>query len=93
MFCRLHDDAFPLRLLPPYECVSEEAFQRYAANLQARHPRWMPRPTCVPVLTRMKPDSIRGLLLAWLLAGAATLTAQTRRHGAAHLRECQLRPA
>lgn len=53
MFCRLHDDAFPLRLLPPYECVSEEAFQRYAANLQARHPRWMPRQDQHPELARL----------------------------------------
>lgn len=44
MFCRLHDPEFPLRLLPPYASVSEELFQRYAAQLRARHPRWMPAP-------------------------------------------------
>lgn len=42
MFCRLHDDAFPLRLLPPYLGVGEEVYRRYAARLQAKHPRWMP---------------------------------------------------
>ncbi len=43
MFCRLHDDNFPLRLLPPYDGISEEVYQRYAADLQAKHPRWMPK--------------------------------------------------
>lgn len=42
MFCRLHDPAFPLSLVPPYASVSEEAFQRYAAALRERHPRWLP---------------------------------------------------
>lgn len=42
MFCRLHDDAFPLRLLPPYQGVSEEVYRRYVADLRAKHPRWMP---------------------------------------------------
>jgi dihydrodipicolinate synthase/N-acetylneuraminate lyase len=45
MFCRLHDDAFPLRLLPPYEGISEEVFQRYVHDLKTKHPRWMPRPS------------------------------------------------
>jgi dihydrodipicolinate synthase/N-acetylneuraminate lyase len=42
MFCRLHDDAFPLRLLPPYQGMSEEVYRRYAGDLRAKHPRWMP---------------------------------------------------
>ena len=44
MFCRLHDSEFPLRLLPPYASISEETFQRYASQLKARHPCWMPAP-------------------------------------------------
>ncbi|MEN3943715.1 dihydrodipicolinate synthase family protein [Prosthecobacter sp. SYSU 5D2] len=44
MFCRLHDDAFPLRLLPPYAGITEEVYQRYVNDLQTKHPRWMPRP-------------------------------------------------
>ena len=43
LFCRLHDPAFPLRLLPPYEGISEEIFLHYAANLRANHPHWMPQ--------------------------------------------------
>ncbi|GDY20085.1 hypothetical protein LBMAG56_14300 [Verrucomicrobiota bacterium] len=42
LFCRLHDPEFPLRLLPPYASVSDATFERYAAELQARHPRWLP---------------------------------------------------
>jgi len=42
MFCHLHDPEFPLRLLPPYDSVSEEVFQRYAAQLAAKHSHWMP---------------------------------------------------
>ncbi len=42
MFCRVHDDAFPLRLLPPYQGIGEETYQRYVADLRAKHPRWMP---------------------------------------------------
>ncbi len=39
MFARLHDPAFPLRLLPPYIAVTEEVFARYAERL---HPHWLP---------------------------------------------------
>ena len=44
MFCRLQYSEFPLRLLPPYTSIGEEVFQRYASQLKARHPRWMPAP-------------------------------------------------
>jgi len=44
MFCRVHDDAFPLRLLPPYESVSDERFLRYAELLRKNHPSWLPAP-------------------------------------------------
>jgi dihydrodipicolinate synthase/N-acetylneuraminate lyase len=42
MFCRLHDRRFPLRLLPPYEGVTEEGFERFAALLREKYPRWVP---------------------------------------------------
>jgi dihydrodipicolinate synthase/N-acetylneuraminate lyase len=42
MFCRMHDRRFPLRLLPPYEGVSEETFERFAALVREKYPRWMP---------------------------------------------------
>jgi dihydrodipicolinate synthase/N-acetylneuraminate lyase len=48
MFCRLHDADFPLRLLPPYEGMSEAVFQRYSADLKARHPRWLPDSSAFP---------------------------------------------
>ena len=48
MFCRLHDDAFPLRLLPPYDGITEEVYQRYVNDLKSKHPRWMPRPSGSP---------------------------------------------
>jgi dihydrodipicolinate synthase/N-acetylneuraminate lyase len=44
MFCRVHDPAYPLRLLPPYASISEETFQRFVERLRANHPRWMPAP-------------------------------------------------
>jgi dihydrodipicolinate synthase/N-acetylneuraminate lyase len=43
MFCRAHDPAFPLRLLPPYAAVSDAAFERFMAAVRARHPRWLPQ--------------------------------------------------
>ncbi len=42
LFCRIHDPAFPLRLLPPYSGVSAAAFQRYIGELQLNHPCWLP---------------------------------------------------
>jgi dihydrodipicolinate synthase/N-acetylneuraminate lyase len=42
MLWRLHDGRFPLRLLPPYEGVTEERFERFAAVLREKHPRWAP---------------------------------------------------
>jgi dihydrodipicolinate synthase/N-acetylneuraminate lyase len=40
LFCRLHDRRFPLRMLPPYTSVSDELFERFAAALQEKYPRW-----------------------------------------------------
>lgn len=42
LFCRIHDPAFPLRLLPPYASVSEERFNRYVNQLRTNHPNWLP---------------------------------------------------
>ncbi len=41
MFCRLLLPDFPLRLLPPYEAMSETTFQEFATFLRAEHPRWL----------------------------------------------------
>ncbi|WP_010583430.1 dihydrodipicolinate synthase family protein [Schlesneria paludicola] len=37
---RLHDERFPLRLLPPYEGLSDEAFLRFSEKLRTSFPRW-----------------------------------------------------
>ena len=42
LFCRIHDPEFPLRLLPPYQGVSDERFARYIARLRQTHPHWLP---------------------------------------------------
>jgi dihydrodipicolinate synthase/N-acetylneuraminate lyase len=40
---RLHDPRFPLRLLPPYASTSEACYERFAAHLRQRYPRWAPQ--------------------------------------------------
>lgn len=40
MFCKLHDPAFPLRLLPPYEAAPEAAYESFRQVLKERFPRW-----------------------------------------------------
>jgi dihydrodipicolinate synthase/N-acetylneuraminate lyase len=42
MLWRMHDDRFPLRLLPPYAGVSEEAFQKFAGIVARQYRRWLP---------------------------------------------------
>lgn len=42
MIWRLHDSRFPLRLLPPYQGVPDEAFNRFATKLRDKFPRWAP---------------------------------------------------
>jgi dihydrodipicolinate synthase/N-acetylneuraminate lyase len=42
MYARLHVPGFPLRLLPPYQGVPEEVFERYRATLREKYPRWHP---------------------------------------------------
>lgn len=43
-FCRIHDPRFPLRLLPPYACVSDEIFEGFRGLLHERYRRWAPGP-------------------------------------------------
>lgn len=40
LFCRLHDERFPLRLLPPYVGVEEGVFERFHELLRTRFRRW-----------------------------------------------------
>ena len=42
LLSRLHLPQFPLRLLPPYEGISEAVFDRFRAALAADHPQWLP---------------------------------------------------
>ncbi len=42
LFCRIHDPKFPLRLLPPYDGVSDERFDRYVELMRKTHPDWLP---------------------------------------------------
>lgn len=42
MLWRLHDERFPLRLLPPYEGATDEGFAQFRATLRERYPRWTP---------------------------------------------------
>lgn len=41
-FCKLHDPEFPLRLLPPYSGLKVETFERIAALVRDKYPRWFP---------------------------------------------------
>lgn len=42
MFCRMHDAAFPLRLLPPYASVSEPTYRRIVEMIRSKYPRMLP---------------------------------------------------
>ncbi len=42
LFCRIHDPAFPLRLLPAYASVTEERFNHYVTSMQKHFPNWLP---------------------------------------------------
>jgi dihydrodipicolinate synthase/N-acetylneuraminate lyase len=37
---KLHDRRFPLRLLPPYACATDASFERFAAIMKEKYPRW-----------------------------------------------------
>jgi dihydrodipicolinate synthase/N-acetylneuraminate lyase len=41
IFAKINDTRFPLRLLPPFEGSTEEAYQRYREILLARFPQWI----------------------------------------------------
>jgi hypothetical protein len=43
LYWKMHEPRFPLRLLPPYACVSDEAFQKYAQIVRTKYPRWAPQ--------------------------------------------------
>lgn len=42
MFCCINNPAFPLLLLPPYESVSKDRFDRYRVRLSTQYPNWLP---------------------------------------------------
>jgi len=44
MLWKLHDRRFPLRLQPPYEPATDEAFARFVELLQRKYPRWAGEP-------------------------------------------------
>lgn len=43
LYVKVGDPRFPLRLLPPYEGVTDELFERFRAALRERFPRWLER--------------------------------------------------
>jgi dihydrodipicolinate synthase/N-acetylneuraminate lyase len=43
IFCRMHDPAFPLRLLPPYSCLTEATYLSIVDQIVSRLPRWAPK--------------------------------------------------
>ncbi|MDB6059833.1 MAG: dihydrodipicolinate synthase family protein, partial [Verrucomicrobiales bacterium] len=40
VFCKIHDQEFPLRLLPPYAGLTIETFQKISELIQRKYPRW-----------------------------------------------------
>jgi dihydrodipicolinate synthase/N-acetylneuraminate lyase len=38
---KLHDPAFPLRMLPPYHGIRDATFRKVAAMIRKHHPRWI----------------------------------------------------
>jgi dihydrodipicolinate synthase/N-acetylneuraminate lyase len=40
VFCKIHDPEFPLRLLPPYACLSDTTFGQITAMIWEKYPRW-----------------------------------------------------
>jgi dihydrodipicolinate synthase/N-acetylneuraminate lyase len=41
LFSRIAVNEFPLRLLPPYDYVSDAAFEKFWAAVQEKYPQWM----------------------------------------------------
>ena len=42
LFSRIRVKNFPLRLLPPYQYVSDAAFEQFVAAVRAKYPAWLP---------------------------------------------------
>ena len=41
MFIKCHVPAFPLRLLPPYQAVDDEAYKRFVESVARAYPHWL----------------------------------------------------
>ena len=41
LFCKMHDPAFPLRMLPPYNGISDATFKKIVAMIRKKYPRWI----------------------------------------------------
>ena len=39
--CKMHDPAFPLRMLPPYNGISDATFKKIVAMIRKKYPRWI----------------------------------------------------
>jgi dihydrodipicolinate synthase/N-acetylneuraminate lyase len=51
MFVKRHLPEFPLRLLPPYAGVSEEAYGRFIDGVREQYPHWLPSVPAVAATT------------------------------------------
>jgi dihydrodipicolinate synthase/N-acetylneuraminate lyase len=40
LFCKMHDPEFPLRMLPPYNGISDGTFRKIVAFIRKKYPRW-----------------------------------------------------
>lgn len=41
LFCKIHNPSFPLRMLPPYNGISDATFRKVVAMMKRKHPRWI----------------------------------------------------
>ena len=44
LLAKVHDPRFPLRLLPPYQSTTDEAYEGFVARVRDRLPHWLPSP-------------------------------------------------
>lgn len=51
LFSKINDEQFPLRLLPPFEASTDEAYRQYREILMTRFPRWIDGPPAALVGT------------------------------------------
>ena len=42
LLAKVHDPRFPLRLLPPYQSTTDEAYEAFLARVRERLPHWLP---------------------------------------------------